>query len=179
MYEKKLAEQKDDGMNPLQSVGKLTEAYYDFWFRINELYRLRAAVRRVNENTLFLLDILDRKGPCAQNEIAAKLFLPKQTVSLGLSALEKKGCVRRLRPPEGDGRSKIVSLTDAGRAYSGTILGALRREEEAAFSRMPPQQLGVTVNVFSLMADLLPERFSGRGKKAEEDGTCGGETAAQ
>ncbi len=129
--------------------------YYEFWFRINDLYRVWAQNRNTNETTVFILYVINTSIPyCTQNEIGSKLFLPKQTVSLVLSGLEKKGYILREANPQ-DRRNKIVKFTEQGAQYASSILDELRMMELEAFSSIPQEQRLAISETFSVLAGSL------------------------
>jgi DNA-binding MarR family transcriptional regulator len=129
--------------------------YYEFWFRINDLYRVWAQNRNTNETTVFILYVINTSRPyCTQNEIGSKLFLPKQTVSLVLSGLEKKGYILREANPQ-DRRNKIVKFTEQGAQYASSILDELRMMELEAFSSIPQEQRLAISETFSVLAGSL------------------------
>lgn len=128
---------------------------YDFWFRINEIYRVWALEHNTNDTTLFILYVIDASSSnCTQNEIGNKLLLPKQTVSLVLSGLEKKGYIFREANPK-DRRNKIVKLTEQGAQYAKIILNELRSMEIQAFTNIPREQRIAISDTFYALADSL------------------------
>jgi len=131
------------------------DTYYDFWFQINDIYRVWAQKHNTNETTVFILHVIDAGAPfCTQNEIGSKLFLPKQTVSIVLSGLEKKGYIVR-EPNPSDRRNKIVKFTEQGARYARSILDELRAMEIEAFAGIPPEKRLAISETFSLLAGSL------------------------
>ena len=81
-------------MNEKDKIIEQINIYYEFWFRVNDVYRVWAQNHNTNETTVFVLYVINTSTPyCTQIEIGNKLLLPKQTVSLVLSGLEKKGFI--------------------------------------------------------------------------------------
>jgi DNA-binding MarR family transcriptional regulator len=107
------------------------------------------ALHVINEASLY----------CTQNEIRDKLFLPKQTVSLLLSGLEKKGYISRKLNPK-DRRNKIIRFTEQGSQYANSILEELKLAETEAFSNMSQEQRRTMVETFCLLSDLLDKSLS-------------------
>ncbi len=131
------------------------DVYYDFWFRINDIYRVWAQKHHTNETTVFVLQVIDAGAPfCTQNEIGSKLVLPKQTVSIVLSGLEKKGYIVRETHPS-DRRNKIVKFTEQGACYARGLLDELRAMEVEAFASIPPEKRLAISETFSLLAGAL------------------------
>ena len=78
-------------------------------------------------------------GQAAQHVIAEEFSYSKQTVNSALKSLEAKGLVE-LSFAEGSRRSKVVSLTQAGRAFSdGRIVPAIAAEDRA-FASLTAQE---------------------------------------
>jgi DNA-binding MarR family transcriptional regulator len=104
---------------------------------------------------VFVLYVINTSTPyCTQIEIGNKLLLPKQTVSLVLSGLEKKGYILRESNPK-DRRNKIVKLTEEGAQYANCILEELRSMEIEAFASIPQEQRMAISETFSLLAGSL------------------------
>lgn len=142
-------------MDEKDKIIEQINTYYDFWFRINDIYRVWAQNRNTNETTVFILYVINTSTPyCTQNEIGNKLFLPKQTVSLALSGLEKKGYILREANPQ-DRRNKIVKFTEQGAQYANCILDELRTMELEAFSSIPQEERMAISETFSLLAGSL------------------------
>ncbi|ACL20121.1 MarR family transcriptional regulator [Desulfitobacterium sp. LBE] len=131
------------------------DAYYDFWFQINDIYRIWAQKHNTNETTVFILQVIDTGAPfCTQNEIGSKLFLPKQTVSIVLSGLEKKGYIVR-EPNPSDRRNKIVKFTEQGARYARGLLDELKAMELEAFASIAPEKRLAISETFALLAGSL------------------------
>lgn len=142
-------------MDEKDKIIEQINTYYDFWFRINDIYRVWAQNHNTNETTVFILYVINTSTPyCTQNEIGNKLFLPKQTVSLALSGLEKKGYILREANPQ-DRRNKIVKFTEQGAQYANRILDELRTMELEAFSSIPQEERMAISETFSLLAGSL------------------------
>jgi DNA-binding MarR family transcriptional regulator len=147
-------------MNEEKEFIELLNVYYHSWFKINDIYHVWARKHGIQDTVLFVLYVINETSPyCTQNEICDKLFLPKQTVSLILSGLEKKGYILRKVNPK-DRRNKIVSFTDQGGQYAKVILGELKSAEIEALSNMSEEQRRDMVESFSSLSDLLSKSFS-------------------
>ena len=142
-------------MNEKDKIIEQINIYYEFWFRVNDVYRVWAQNHNTNETTVFVLYVINTSTPyCTQNEIGNKLFLPKQTVSLVLSGLEKKGYILRESNPK-DRRNKIVKLTEQGAQYANCILEELRSMEIEAFASIPQEQRRAISETFSFLGSSL------------------------
>ena len=147
-----------EGITCMYEKDKIIEQiniYYEFWFRVNDVYRVWAQNHNTNETTVFVLYVINTSTPyCTQIEIGNKLLLPKQTVSLVLSGLEKKGFIFRESNPK-DRRNKIVKLTEEGAQYANCILEELRSMEIEAFASIPQEQRRAISETFSFLGSSL------------------------
>lgn len=147
-------------MDKEKEFTELLDVYYQSWFKINDIYRVWSRKHEIQDTTLFTLYVINKSSPhCTQNEVRDKLSLPKQTVSLILSGLEKKGYILRELNPK-DRRNKIVRFTKKGRQYASSILEKLKLAEAEAFGNMSPEQKRIMIENFCLLSDLLDKSLS-------------------
>ncbi|AZV56523.1 MarR family transcriptional regulator [Clostridium sp. AWRP] len=146
-------------MNEKNEVNELLSTYYESWFKINEIYRIWSKKHGIQDTVLFILYVIEGSPCCSQNEICDKLCLPKQTVSLILSRLEKKGYISRKLDSE-DRRNKVVNFTEQGSKYAKGILEQLKASEVEALSNMSKEQRRTMVESFCLLSDLLAKSLS-------------------
>ena len=147
-------------MNEAKEFTELLNVYYQSWFKINDIYRVWARKHEIQDTTLFTLYVINESTPyCTQNEIRDKLSLPKQTVSLVLSELEKKGYILRELNSR-DRRNKIVRFTEKGSQYASSILEKLKSAEVEAFGNMSQEQKRTMIESFCLLSDLLHKSLS-------------------
>lgn len=73
-------------------------------------------------------------------ELARAFQQPKTTMTHTLQVLEKRGLVT-LRPNPRDGRSKLVGLTDDGRAWHGQAMAHVASRFDALHGRLAPGTL--------------------------------------
>lgn len=126
----------DDDLDHNSPMRQLIDAWYDDWFAMDRMYYEWARERGITGNILFTLYAIDVIGKaCTPSQIVDKLALSKQTVNSTLDTLEARGLIARQRDTV-DQRSRIVSLTEAGRAYAEALLGELDAAERAVFSEM-------------------------------------------
>src|SRR5258708_30777849 len=71
------------------------------------------------------LSRLAAQGPATASDLAAAERVRPQSMAATLAALGERGLIER-RPDPGDGRRRLVSLSDAGRA----LIGGKRRAGE-------------------------------------------------
>lgn len=96
----------------------------------------------------------DEGQPRSQRELAVKLRLSPATVTATLSALEKRGLIRRT-PDPADMRVKRVEITDAGRQEAQECRRRMKLLEEAMFSGFSPEELAQLNEYFSRMSRNL------------------------
>lgn len=110
--------------------------YYDFWFRINDIYDKLAKSQGITVNTWCVLYIIDQHPNCCTLKfICEKSLLPKQTVHNILVNLADKGYLERKLQAD-DKRNKLITFTPLGQAYADDILGMFYTLEEQAFTNM-------------------------------------------
>jgi DNA-binding MarR family transcriptional regulator len=142
-------------MNEKNEIIEQISIYYKSWFKINNIYHAWSRKHGIQDTVLFVLYVINETPPyCTQNEICDKLILPKQTVSLILSDLEKKEYILRKLNPQ-DRRNKIVMFTEQGSKYAKDILEELKEVEVEAFSSISQDQRRAMIENFSLLSDLL------------------------
>lgn len=147
-------------MSEEKEFTELLDAYYQSWFKINDIYHVWARKHEIQDTTLFVLYVINESSPyCTQNGIRDKLSLPKQTISLILSELEKKEYILRELNPK-DHRNKLVKFTEKGSQYASSILKKLKSVEIEAFGNMAQEQRRIMIENFCLLSDLLDKSFS-------------------
>jgi len=70
-------------------------------------------------NFHLLEDLLD-EGALRPSDLAARLGIPRSTLSSAVSALERRGLVEKA-PDTDDGRAKLITLTDEGQSVAEAI----------------------------------------------------------
>ena len=114
----------------------LFERYYKSWRGIETAYDKIAAMHGVTYNIMNVLTLLyKRRAPMTQNDLSRELNLSRQTVTSVVDSLEKRELVTR-SIAEGDRRSRVISLTEQGRASGREIGRAMRRIELSAFESL-------------------------------------------
>ncbi len=146
-------------MKENEEFDELIRIYYESWFRMNAMYHVWAKKHGIQDSVLFALYIIKEASPnCTQNELCERLLFPKQTVSLILAELEKKGYVTRESNPA-DRRNKIVRFTESGSQYAGVILGQLKAAEIEVFRNLAPAQRRSMIESLDEFARLLAKSF--------------------
>lgn len=114
------------------------QAYYYNWFAVTDLYEQFAKRYGLSSSALFLLQEL-RRSPCTQRALCTALVLPKQTVHSILKNFEAKRYVV-LTASESDKRERIVSLTETGQLFCGSMLELLSSIEQQAMGSMSAEE---------------------------------------
>lgn len=100
----------------------------------NALYHTVAQRCGLSDAAFWVLyALLTTDEPLTQNRISAEWAIPKQTLNSAVAAMAQKGLVA-LCP--GKGRSKNVTLTDAGRDLAERTVGLVITAEQQAITRM-------------------------------------------
>jgi DNA-binding MarR family transcriptional regulator len=129
-----------------------TQSFYAVWGEVNAAYGGYAKSLGLNDADIWLYYSLyaDSAG-CTQRDICRMSALPKQTVGSAVARAQKAGHVA-FSPNPKDARSKIVKLTDAGRAYAEPFVVRLQEAEEQAVQRFSEADLEVAIAVLSEVA---------------------------
>lgn len=97
---------------------------------VTQLYDQRLAPAGLRTTQFSVLARLDRLGPLAINELAARLVMDRTTMGRALRPLEREGLVAI--GPGRDGRTRALSVTPAGRQRLAEA-APLWREAQRAF----------------------------------------------
>lgn len=119
--------------------------------RENALYGQWARARRINRNHLSFFWYMESMDHCTVQELHDIWLISKQTLSSILAKLEEQNYIQLLPKPQ-DKRSKIIRLTDLGKAYSQEILQPLYQLEEDALRKLGPKK---TQEILALRAEYL------------------------
>lgn len=124
----------------------LFERYYKSWNGIEAAYDKIAASYGVTSNIMDVITLLYKnRAPMTQNDLSRELYLSRQTVTSVVDSLERRGLVTR-SIAEGDRRSRVVLLTEAGRKFGRKLGRAMRKMELDAFEVFSPEELHALVN---------------------------------
>ena len=97
--------------------------------RMDGAYYYFARRSGVPENLLALFYALADGRPHSQKEICQDWLIPKTTIN---TIVKEQVAVGHLTLRAGEGREKIICLTEAGRAYADKAISALCAAERAA-----------------------------------------------
>jgi DNA-binding MarR family transcriptional regulator len=104
---------------------------------VSRHYDRALASAGLSTNEYAILARLDREGPFALGELAARLAMDRSTLSRDLAPLLAADLVE-VAPADGDRRKKVVSLTAAGTEALGRarpLWAAAQAELAAAFGK--------------------------------------------
>ncbi len=93
------------------------------------------AARGVPAEQFALVDEIGRAEPVTPSELARRTGRPPTTLSDHLGRLSGRGLVRS-EPNPVDGRSRLISLTDAGSSLRAAGYPAVERAEELVAARL-------------------------------------------
>lgn len=88
-----------------------------------------------------LLMSLNRPQPAAMSPVAKLLAMDRTTLTAALKPLERQGLVTIASDPQ-DGRSRLLSLTDAGRATLAAAVPIWRETHAAIEAALPALDAG-------------------------------------
>lgn len=106
----------------------------------DKLYYELARDCGLSETAYWIMYALEVSGGCVtQRQIAGDFSYSKQTVNSALKTLAARGLVT-LAPAEDDRRTKLVSLTPAGRAFADERIRPAIAAEDRAFTSLAPAE---------------------------------------
>jgi DNA-binding MarR family transcriptional regulator len=94
------------------------------------------------------------KGVRSQGELAALLRLERSTVSRLVQQLERRGWVDRDRDP-GDGRARLLSLTEDGRRVADDITMAREAKFAALVEAIPPDERDAVLRALDVLIGAM------------------------
>lgn len=103
---------------------------------------------------LLVLQLLEAEGPRKAGEIAKDLSFSKSTITAILDTLEERKFILRDRH-EADGRSVLVSLTDAGKRVLALIPDTFQSHFLARFKKLPDWERALVLSALLRVSDLL------------------------
>lgn len=150
-------------------IKKHIKNYYDFWFKVNNLYENWAKKQDLTYNSLFILyTIKENEGFCTQKMICERLQLPKQTVNTVLNGFEEKGIVIR-KVMEENKRNKAILFTKEGESYVNKIVEHLYEIEVKTMLKMTPKQRDAMDTINQIFVKNLEETMN-KDEKLRESG---------
>ena len=86
-------------------------------------------------------------GSATQRQVIDRIYYAKQTVNSAVRSLEGKGLVRLTAAEGGDRRSKVMTLTDAGRAFARRHIEPAMQAEARAFRSLGAEKAAQLVRL--------------------------------
>ncbi|VEE07267.1 MarR family transcriptional regulator [Neisseria animalis] len=136
--------------------------------KIQLLYSQWAKQQGLNYNTLAVLFTLATKGRCTQKQIGELWHLPKQTVFSICRQLAEKGHIGFEQNTNGDGREKIMFLTESGTAYAKPVAEKMQAMETLALQRFGADNSRQLLAQMARLADILAETMHNRHMMADD-----------
>ena len=140
----------------MQNICKIDGTFYYFARRF-----------AAKENLLYLLYALDDGQPHSQTEICRDWMIPKTTVNTNVKELVAAGYAAL---EQGEGREKIITLTERGRAYAEQLLGQVYAAERSAMEQTLAQYSDTFVDAVAYFAQTLCREFDRRALHAPPSG---------
>ncbi len=148
-------------------ICKQSEAITVATSKTMSLYGKLARKHGLNYNSLMVLYAMEGTESCTQKDICEKWMLPKTTVCNILSDFRQKGYVIFLEESD-DKREKKIQLTEAGKAFSQSILENLHQTEYRAMHKMGPTICKQLVDGTVLFSKLFETEVEGDGKSGHQ-----------
>lgn len=121
----------------------------------DDIYHSLARHYGISDCTLWILYIVsESKTNHTQNRICELLSLSKQTVNSALKKLEKDGYIE-LAPYPGSQKTKLVRLTESGKAFAGGIIDQVEKIEHAAFCQFSAEERIIFLELFEKYVSRL------------------------
>ena len=110
-------------------------------------------------------------GTATQRQIIARIYYPKQTVNSAVRSLEGKGLLV-LAADDADRRSKLVTLTEAGRAFARRHLDPAMQAEARAFASLGPEKATRLMSLANEYARAVHAEVEAMGCVSPRDGAA-------
>jgi DNA-binding MarR family transcriptional regulator len=111
-----------------------------------------------------LVRVKDGRTPL---ELARAFQVPKTSMTHSLAVLDRHGLIE-MRPNKRDGRSKCVFITEAGRAFRATALGAITPDMAALAARFPAARLAEALPALTELRQIM-DAMRDEGGEAHSD----------
>jgi DNA-binding MarR family transcriptional regulator len=138
------------------------EAFSDLLRLVQFRDRDRACCYDVSVTQCYALRAVVDEGPLTVNDLAARLFLEKSTVSRVAGGLEAKGYLARARGVE-DGRLVRLVATDSGRSLSARIESDLSRDYAELLADFDPEVRSAMTRLVGRLARCFAARVDATG----------------
>lgn len=138
-----------------------TDQERDVLSALNRIMRLAGSgVREAGRSAglgashILVLQLLEAEGARKAGEIAKDLAFSKSTITAILDNLEEQGLILRDRN-EQDGRSVVVSLTEAGRKALAAVPAAFQEQFLMRFNKLPDWERALVLSALLRVSDML------------------------
>ena len=99
------------------------------------------------------------RTPMTQNELSRELHLSRQTVTSVVDSLEQRGLVSR-SIAENDRRSRMITLTEDGRASGRRNGRTMRNVELSAFRKLSSEEQNALVDIMEKLWHSMEETLA-------------------
>lgn len=123
-----------------EELKKYVEISDNFYYVYCRFYYKFAKKYDMSDMALYTLHIIYESKECIQNDLAEKLFLPKQTICSILDNFEKKGYIKRQINPE-DKRNRLISLTKKGTIFAKPIIEDLENLDKSVLKCLSDEDI--------------------------------------
>ena len=137
-------------------IERQVNQFCNAWRAIDLVYEDFARAVDMPYTSLRILNLIAREESCTQKSICEHTFLPKQTVNSIITGFYRKGLLELWAAPE-DRRTKIIHLTEAGRAYSNGMIQHIRNAERKAIKSLTEAQRTQLIESMHLYGQVFGE----------------------
>jgi DNA-binding MarR family transcriptional regulator len=143
-------------MSTSRRAGELGLRYLETSARLRRAVDEHLAWAGVSLARTKILQVLARRGPVKQAQLAADLGLAARSITQAVEAMERDGLVRR-SPDAGDRRAKVVTATEEGTRALAAGESAGAEMLQRIFVRLGPDQLEVLDEVLAVIDGTTAE----------------------
>ena len=141
--------------------GALSELIRVYQFRDRD----RICCHDLSVTQCYALEALVERGPLTINDVAARLYLDKSTVSRVVDALGRKGLLAKAPHPE-DRRAVQLVASPKGKALQTQIAAEIRENEKRLLTDFDPEVRSAMIELIGRLASAAANRVDTTG------GTC-------
>lgn len=141
--------------------GALSELIRVYQFRDRD----RICCHDLSVTQCYALDAMVERGPLTINDLAARLYLDKSTVSRVVDALGRKGLLAKAPHPE-DRRAVQLVASPKGKALQAQIADEIRENEKSLLTDFDPEVRSAMIELIGRLASAAATRVDTTG------GTC-------
>lgn len=120
-----------------------------------------------SKSMLILMWIYYNPEVITQQRITLKTYSTKQVVNATIKTFKDKGYLL-FEDGTADRRTKLLKLTDAGKAYAASVLDTLEQAEYEAMNELTPEEREVLLQLSEKYTDALTKRIE-KVSEAEAD----------